>query len=35
MENVDKIIIFYHFVERGLALPSCSLFRGLLYYYGL
>jgi hypothetical protein len=35
MENVDEIITFYHFVERGLALPSCSFFRGLLYYYGL
>jgi hypothetical protein len=35
MENVDKIVTFYHFVERGLALPSCSFFRGLLYYYGL
>jgi hypothetical protein len=35
MENVDEIIIFLHFAERGLALPSCSFFRGLLYYYGL
>jgi hypothetical protein len=35
MENVDEIITFYHFAERGLALPSCSFFRGLLYYYGL
>jgi hypothetical protein len=35
MENIDKIITFYHFAERGLALPSCSFFRGLLYYYGL
>jgi hypothetical protein len=35
MENVDEIVTFYHFVERGLALPSCSFFRGLLYYYGL
>jgi hypothetical protein len=35
MENVDKIVTFYHFAERGLALPSCSFFRGLLYYYGL
>jgi hypothetical protein len=24
MENVDEIITFYHFAERGLALPSCS-----------
>jgi hypothetical protein len=35
MENVDEIITFYHFAERGLALPSCSFFRGLHYYYGL
>jgi hypothetical protein len=24
MENVDEIVTFYHFSERGLALPSCS-----------
>jgi hypothetical protein len=35
MENVDEIVSFYHFSERGLALPSCSFFRGLLYFYGL
>jgi hypothetical protein len=35
MENVDEIVTFLHFAERGLALPSCSFFRGLLYYYGL
>jgi hypothetical protein len=35
MENVDEIVTFYHFVERGLALPTYSLFCGLLYYYGL
>jgi hypothetical protein len=35
MENVDKIVTFYHFAEWGLALPSCSFFRGLLYFYGL
>jgi hypothetical protein len=34
MENVDEIITFYHFAEWGLALPSCSFFWGLLYYYG-
>jgi hypothetical protein len=33
MENVDEIVTFLHFAE--LALPSCSFFRGLLYYYGL
>jgi hypothetical protein len=35
METVDKIVSFYHFAERGLALPTCSFFRGLLYFYGL
>jgi hypothetical protein len=35
MENIDEIVTFYHFAERGLALPSCSFFRGLLYVYGL
>jgi hypothetical protein len=35
MENVDEIVTFYHFAEWGLALPSCSFFRGLLYFYGL
>jgi hypothetical protein len=35
MENVDEIVTFLHFAKRGLALPSCSFFRGLLYYYGL
>jgi hypothetical protein len=33
-ENVDEIVTFLHFAEWGLALPSCSFFRGLLYYYG-
>jgi hypothetical protein len=35
MENVDEIVTFYYFAERGLALPSCSFFRGFLYFYGL
>jgi hypothetical protein len=35
IENVDKIVTFYHFVERGLAFPTSSFFRGLLYFYGL
>jgi hypothetical protein len=35
MENVDEIVSFYHFAEQGLALPSCSFFRGLLYFYRL
>jgi hypothetical protein len=35
MENIDEIVLFYAFAERGLALPTCSFFRGLLYYYGI
>jgi hypothetical protein len=35
MEDVDEIVIFYHFAKWGLAIPSCSFFRGLLYFYGL
>jgi hypothetical protein len=35
MENVDEIVSFCSFSERGLALPTCSFFRGLLYYYGI
>jgi hypothetical protein len=35
MENMDEIVSFYHFSKRGLALPSCSFFQGLLYFYGL
>jgi hypothetical protein len=35
MENVDEIVCFCSFSERGLALPTCSFFRGLLYYYGI
>jgi hypothetical protein len=35
MENVDEIILFCHFSERVLALPSFSFFRGLLYFYRL
>jgi hypothetical protein len=35
MENVDEIVTFLNFAEQGLALPTCSFFHGLLYYYGL
>jgi hypothetical protein len=33
--NVDEIILFLHFIERGLALPTSNFFRGLLYFYGI
>jgi hypothetical protein len=35
MENVNEIVSFCSFSERGLAFPTCSFFRGLLYYYGI
>jgi hypothetical protein len=35
MENIDEIVTYYYFAKRGLALPSCSFFQGLLYFYGL
>jgi hypothetical protein len=35
IENVDEIVSFYHFSEWGFALPTCSFFCGLLYFYGL
>jgi hypothetical protein len=35
MESVDEIVSFCFFSEWGLALPTCSFFRGLLYFYGI
>jgi hypothetical protein len=32
-KNPDEIPMFTHFVERGLALPASSFFKGLLEYY--
>jgi hypothetical protein len=34
-KNVDEAVLFQHFIERGLALPTSNFFRGLLYNYGL
>jgi hypothetical protein len=34
-ENDNEIVSFLHFAERGLAFPTSSFFRGLLYFYGL
>jgi hypothetical protein len=31
----DEIPMFARFVERGLALPACDFFKGLLGYYGV
>jgi hypothetical protein len=33
MESVDEIVSFCSFFERGFALPTCSFFRGPLYFY--
>lgn len=35
MELTSEIVIFTHFIERGLAVPCCDFFRGILYYYRL
>ncbi|RLM78698.1 putative gypsy-type retrotransposon protein [Panicum miliaceum] len=32
-ENVDEIVLFQHFVERRLTLPTSDFFRGLLYFF--
>jgi hypothetical protein len=34
-KNRDEIPMFTRFVERGLALPASSFFKGLLEYYGV
>jgi len=34
-ENVDEVVLFVHFIERGLALPASDFLHGLLYYYGI
>jgi hypothetical protein len=34
-KNPDEIPMFTCFVERGLALPASSFFKGLLEYYGI
>jgi hypothetical protein len=34
-EEVDEVVLFQYFVERGLALPTSDFFHGLLYYYGI
>jgi hypothetical protein len=34
-KNSDEIPMFTRFVERGLALPASSFFKGLLEYYSI
>jgi len=34
-ENVDELILFQHFVERGLALRTTDFLQGLLSFYGI
>ena len=33
LEKPGETILFLHFVERGLALPTSDFFRGLLDFY--
>jgi hypothetical protein len=34
-KNPDEIPMFTRFAERGLALPACDFFKGLLEYYDI
>jgi hypothetical protein len=34
-ERVAETVVFKAFVERGLAIPVCDFFRGLLFYWGI
>jgi hypothetical protein len=33
--KVDEIILFLHFVKRGLVLPASNFLHDLLYFYGI
>jgi hypothetical protein len=34
-EGITEIVIFQHFVERGLAIPTYDFLHGLLFHYGI
>jgi hypothetical protein len=34
-KNLDEILMFARFVERGLAVPASDFFKGLLKYYDI
>jgi hypothetical protein len=34
-KNLDEILMFTRFVERGLALPTSDFFKGMLRYYDI
>jgi hypothetical protein len=34
-EEAEEIVLFYYFVEHGLALLTSNFFRSLLFYYGI
>jgi hypothetical protein len=34
-ENMDEIVAFAPYFERGLGLPCSNFFSGILYYYGI
>lgn len=33
--ELDEVVLFYHFIKRGLALPTSIFLRGLLYTFSL
>jgi hypothetical protein len=35
LDNVDEIVLFLHFVKRGLDLATSDFLGGLLYFYGI
>jgi hypothetical protein len=34
-DGAEEIVIFQHYVERGLGIPTCDFLRGLLFHYGI
>ena len=34
-EGTNEIVLFWSFVERGLAVPTSNFFRGLLHFWGI
>ena len=35
MKNVEELVLFQHFMERGLALPASEFLHGMLHFYGI
>jgi hypothetical protein len=34
-DGAEEIVIFEHFVEQGLGIPTCDFLCGLLFHYGI